>query len=286
MEISELFSESLTYPTKDIDKLLTLGVLFFIDGLLSLSPSITIALNQILATKILYFISNIFGIVVFLIVLGYILSIVRDTITNLDVSLINSEESYNSNIPSINIIKNIIDGIKILFISIIYYIVPLAITLIIAYFTGALNGLTKLLAIYLNYGPETMSNIIQLSNISLNTNILISLAVIGAILFILTTLFLIIAIARLADTNSIKSVFNFKEIIKDINEISWKNYLIIAILLLIISFVILIIGAVVSVIPFIGLIIFFLAILPFITIFYGRIIGLIYREVKMFKNIF
>lgn len=76
-----------------------------------------------------------------------------------------------------------------------------------------------------------------------------------------------IAIVRLADTNSIKSAFNLKEIIRDINEISWRDYLIIAILLLIISVVILISGAVVSIIPFLGLIVFFLGILPFITIF-------------------
>lgn len=263
MNISELFSESLTYPTKDIDKLLTLGVLFFLDGILSLLPSITIALNQDLATQILYFISNIFGIVVIFIVFGYALSIVKSTINN-------------STMPSIEIIKNIIDGIKLFIISIIFYVLPLTITLIIAYFTGVLNSILELSLIYLSYGPEVISQIPNLSSLTFNMDIVISVAIIGVILFVLATLFLIIAIARFADTNSMKSSFNFKEILNDINKISLKNYLISIVLFLILLLVILIIATVVSIIPFVGLIIFFLVILPFIIIFSGRTLGLIY----------
>lgn len=269
MNIPELFNESLTYPTKDIDKLLTLGVLFFLEGLISLLPSVTIALNQDLATQILYFISNIVGIIVTLIVFGYALSIVKNTI-------------YNSSMPSIKIIKNIIDGIKLFVISIIFYILPSTITLIIAYFTGVLNGILDLTMIYLNYGPEVISHISHLTSLNFNMNVFIGVVLIGAVLFILATLFLIIAIARFADTNNMRSSFNFKEIINDINNISWKNYLLSLVLFLIILLVILIVTVVVSIIPFVGLIIFFLVILPFIIIFSGRTLGLIYIEKEDF----
>ena len=269
MKILELYKDSLAYPTKDIDKLLTLGVLFFLDGIISLLPSITIALNQILTTQILYFISNIVGIILILIIGGYTLSIVKNTIVN-------------SPIPSIKLIRNITDGIKIFIISIIYYIIPSTITLIIAYFTGVLNGLVELSLIYLFYGPEVISHILHLSSLTFNMDLIISIIIIATFLFILTTLILIIAIARFACTNSMKSSLNIKEVINDISKISWRKYLISIVLFFIILLAVLIVTVVVSIIPFVGLIIFFLALLPFISIFSGRTIGLIYRERKDF----
>ena len=48
--------------------------------------------------------------------------------------------------------------------------------------------------------------------------------VLGAILFYITTFFLEIALARLADTGSIKTAFNLMGIKKDIDTIGWWNY--------------------------------------------------------------
>jgi len=269
MKILELYKDSLAYPSKDIDKLLTLGVLFFLDGIISLLPSVTIALNQILATQILYFISNIAGIIVILIAIGYTISIVKNTI-------------ISSTMPSIKLIRNIMDGIKIFIISIVYYIIPSAIILVIAYFTGVLNGLVELSLIYLNYGPEVVSHIPHLSSLTFNMDLIISIILIATFIFILATLILIIAIARFAETNSMKSSLNIKEVINDISKISWRKYLISVILFFIILLAILIITVVISIIPFVGLVIFFLALLPFIVIFSGRTFGLIYRERKDF----
>ena len=265
MNILELYKDSLSYPTKDIDKLLTLGVLFFLDGIISLLPSLTIALNQILVTQILYFISNLVGFIVIIIAIGYAGSIAKNTITN-------------SDMPSIEIIKNIIDGLKLIIISIIYYIVPFSLTLLIAYFAGVLNGLIDLSLIYLNYGPEVMSYIDHLSHLTFNIGIMINIVIIGIILFFLATLILPVAIARFADTNTIKSSLNFKEIFEDISRITWKKYLINLVLFPVILVIILIIALVVLIIPFIGVIIFFLALLPFLVIFSPRTLGLIYLE--------
>jgi len=267
MNILGLYNDSLSYPSKDIDKLLTLGVLFFLDGIISLLPSIAIALNQTLATQILYFISNIIGIVVVLVAIGYTISIVKNTIVG-------------SAMPSIKVIKNIVDGLKLFIISIIYYIMPFAIALIIAYFMGVLNSIVELSLIYLNYGPEVASHIPNLGSLSFNMDLVIAGTVIVVFLFILVTLVLIIAIARFADTNSVKSSLDIKEIINDIGKISWRKYLISLLLFLIILLAIFIVTLVVSVIPFVGLIIFFLLLLPFMAIFSGRTLGLIYREGK------
>ena len=48
--------------------------------------------------------------------------------------------------------------------------------------------------------------------------------VLGAILFYITTFFVEIALARLADTGSLKSAFNMRGIKRDIDAIGWRNY--------------------------------------------------------------
>ena len=267
MNILELYKDSLFYPTKDIDKLLTLGVLFFLDGIISLLPSVTIALNQILATQILYFVSNLVGFIVIIIAIGYVCSIAKNTIVNLDM-------------PAIEIIKNFTNGIKVMLISIIYYIVPFSITFIIAYFTGVLGGIIDLSLIYLNYGPEVVSYMDHLSHLNFNVDIMINIAIFGFILFLLVTLILPVAIMRFVDTNTMKSSLNFKEILEDISKITWKKYLIRLVFFPIVFMAILIVASVVLIIPFLGVIIFFLVALPFITIFSARTIGLIYVERK------
>lgn len=48
--------------------------------------------------------------------------------------------------------------------------------------------------------------------------------VVGAVLFYITVFFMEIALARLADTGSLKSAFELVEIKKDIDTIGWRNY--------------------------------------------------------------
>ncbi len=52
----------------------------------------------------------------------------------------------------------------------------------------------------------------------------LTFVIVGSILFYITTFFIEIALARLADTGSIISAFNIKGILTDINIIGWKDY--------------------------------------------------------------
>jgi hypothetical protein len=281
MNIKELFKDSLSYPTQDIDKLLALGVLFFFDAILSLFPSITIALNQFLATQILYFFSNIVGIIVMILAGGYLLDIIKCTLENTekDSNKIPQIPSIPS-IPSLNIVKNLLGGIKIGIVSIIYYIIPIVLTIIISYLNGTFNFITKLIYSYMYLGPEIIASDFFLSNLG---NILLIL-IVAVILFILMSLVFVIAIARLADTNSIKSALNIKQIFSDISKIKWLNYIIYSIIFVLILVIILIISVVISVIPFLGLILLFLVVMPFITMFLGRTLGLVYKKSKLFES--
>ncbi|RBQ22389.1 hypothetical protein ALNOE001_21360 [Candidatus Methanobinarius endosymbioticus] len=284
MNIKEMFHDSLSYPIKDIDKLLTLGVLFFFDAILSLLPSITVALNQTIATQILYFLSNIVGIIIMIIAGGYLLSIIKNTIQNNNSINKDSVEDKTSpknekshEIPSIKITKNLFNGIKIAIVSILYYTISMILTIILAYLNGTVNFILRLVYSYMYFGPEITANSLLYFDTG---NILITL-IIGNILFLITSLILVIALARLADTGSVKSALSIKKVFSDISKIKLLNYISYSIIFVLILVIISIIAGSIVVIPFIGIIILFLLIMPFIIMFFGRTLGLIYKKSKI-----
>jgi hypothetical protein len=266
MKTIELFKDSLSYSSKDVDKLLTLGVLFFFDAIISLLPSLTTALGYDLLTQILYFISNIIGIFIVLIAIGYLVSIIKGTIDG------------NVDIPLIRIIKNLSDGIKVFIISIAYYLIPAIVVLIVSYLIGVYNIISQIFVSFFYFGIEA-----SIPSYSMVENIpnFVIISIIATILLIISTLFLVIAIARFADSGNIKDGLNFKLVFSDIVKISWGKYILLLLILFFILFFILFVGFIISIIPFLGMIILFLVILPFIVIFYGRSIGLVYKKSKI-----
>lgn len=284
MNIKELFKDSLSYPIQEIDKLLTLGVLFFFDAILSLLPSITMILNQNLATQILYSFSNITRIIIIIIAWGYLLDIIKNTVEDISANIptnnlndISNNILIDSNeIPSINIFKNLVGGIKVGIVSIIYYIIPIALTIIISYISGTFNFIIKLVYSYIYFDLRIMTNDFLSFDLG---NILLTL-IVAIILFTLMSLILAMAIAILANTNNIKSALNIKKIFSEISKIKWLNYISYSIIFVLILAIVLIISLVISIISFIGLIILFLLVIPSIIMFSGRTLGLIYKKSK------
>ncbi|OQD59603.1 hypothetical protein MBBAR_2c00510 [Methanobrevibacter arboriphilus JCM 13429 = DSM 1125] len=266
MEIIELFKDSLTYPTKDWNKLLIFGVLFIIAGIFGLLQALGIALGQYIAANILEIISAIIFIIVGLIIYGYTLSIVRTTVKDTDDPL-----------PDFDWGKNFIDGIKLAILHIVYYIIPVIITLIVAYATGAFNYFYQLAILSASTGsiqtaPESLVASAGLS--------FLTVFIIAAILFIIFGLLLLIAKAVLAETESLGAAANFSNVFKKIGKIGWGTYIIWLILFAIILIVIGIITTLINAIPFIGAIIVLLIVKSYTEIFSARTLGLIYNESK------
>jgi len=100
------------------------------------------------------------------------------------------------------------------------------------------------------------------------------------IVFIIT-IFQLIAIGRFANTNSFKSAFQFKEILKSIKNIGFGKYLIFFTILQIIYFMFELIMVTVEIISIpIAILVISLLILPFLALSSSRAIGLIYKESK------
>ncbi|MCL2116252.1 MAG: DUF4013 domain-containing protein [Methanobrevibacter sp.] len=269
MEISKLFKDALIYPTKNWNNYLILGVLLAIGGIAEAYQNFqqanayqanfssnflmnTVLEQQFWQPDLIYLVFVLLAFVVTLISSGYALSIVRTTI------------GLEENIPDFKWSENIIDGIKVLVLSIAHFIIPFVLI-----FGGVFTQL------YL-------------------------ISFIGFILFIPLALLLNIAIARLAETDNLVEAINFIETFNKIGEIGWSNYILwiivficaligIFIGIFIISFVIGIIVGIITIIlgtiPFITFIISILGALlfsPYIQIFSSRALGLLYNESKSY----
>ena len=265
----DLFKEALVYPTKDYKALLIFGVIFLITNLSSVFAAWDIELNNgILAllgliSFLLYFVTE-----------GYIISVVRESI------------NLKDEIPALDIVANFIDGLKLLVVEIVYYIIPTIIVLIVGWLSGTFSAIMDIVA----YVGEDVTNTTVNATTMINTvpqeywsalfTGLIITCIVAMILYIIFGLLLEIAMCRLAKYDSIGEALNFKEVIGDIKEIGVGRYIGWYILLLIIIIVLGFILGLITAISYIGILIAFLVCAPFISLFASRALGTLYSDAE------
>lgn len=276
MNISELFKNSFKYPTKDWGKVLILGLLIIGLFILMIIAGISLVFAQAIPIAIVFVIALIFAIIVGLIYSGYGLSVIRETIFNKNVAIDDQEES----LPEFKWSENIVDGLKVLVLNIVYMIIPVIITLILAYALGVFSefaSINQSLNIY-NQTGAYLPNSIAAGYMVSNGYAVAIVNTVAAILSVVFSLFAFIAMAKLAESGKLGSIIKFREITDTISRIGWGDYIVWFILLYIIVVVISFIAALIIFIPIIGFIIYLLIIPPFLTLFQSRSIGLIYNE--------
>jgi len=258
MKIEEIFKDGLKYPSKNWKIVLTLGLLTIIANIVLIIPAIGISLNNVGFSGIILTIFSIISLIINLIIVGYSFSIIRDTVNNIDT------------VPELDIGSNIVNAIKILLISIAYYIIPLIIIILVAIATGAFDNLAQVIAL----SGGAISN-------ELAANLFVSfftVMIVGIILLIIVALIETIGIARFAEKGNMKAAFEFSEIFNTIKKIGWGKYIVWYILLCIIIFIIGFIIGIINLIPIVGVIITLLVINPYLVMFTARATGLIYNE--------
>jgi hypothetical protein len=273
MEVTGIFKDSLNYPTKDWGKLAILGsLMILLAGLIFITVFSAIMRNFQLAI-VLGVMALISGIITQLIYNGYGLAITKDAIEN--------RQSIDniSSFPSFNLGENLVDGIKVFVLGIVYMIIPTLITVIFAYAIGLFNYdiINQYVAIF---NGSYMSNPAAIESITKFSNLFQIVNVVNIILTLIFTFFLMIARARLAETSRLSSIFEIKEVFDTISKIGWGNYIIWYVLLMVIAYVIVLVGGLIAIIPIIGIIIFCLFVMPFVIVFEARALGLIYNESK------
>lgn len=195
MEIGEIISDAAMYPINNVKALVIYAVL----GIVAFLALIITGVGLIGAGEatgllsgglgILGIVGIIIAIAIFALIVGYMLDVVKIAI--------NREDSA----PEIDPVRQIINGIKLFILAIIYMIIPIIIMVILS----AIN--------------ETLGLIL------------------GFILLIVFDILLVIAQCRFAKTESLGEALNIGEVINDLKEIGIVKVLAIIIIIGIISYV-------------------------------------------------
>lgn len=193
MEIGEIIKDAAMYPINNVKALIiyvVLGVIAFLAlaitgvGIFGASEATGLLSGGL---GFMGAVGIIIAIAIFALIAGYMLDVVKIGINREDGS------------PEIDVARQIINGIKLLVLAIIYLIIPIIIMVLLS----AIN--------------ETLGLIL------------------GIILFIVFTILLVIAQCRFAKTESLGEALNIGEVINDLKEIGIGKVLAILIIIAIIS---------------------------------------------------
>lgn len=230
-----------------------LVLLIIVANVATFLPVVGISLHSIGITEILLTIVSIISLIINLFVMGYSFNIIRESISNINV------------LPEFNAEDNLIDGIKIFIIKIVYYLIASIITIIMDFVTGSVDNIMRVVL------GVTLTNALAMDIVFSSLAVLL----VGLILFILVTT---ISIARFAEKGKMGPAFELDEIFNTISKIGWENYIGWYVVLFIILFIIGIIMALINVISILGFIITLLFFYLYMTLLFARASGLIYNE--------
>jgi hypothetical protein len=208
MDIVGILKDCFVYPTQNMRIFVIIGVLVVLGNFLDALDHGLLSIGTFFIIELVFIIF--FIVISGLILPGYFLSIIRGTVNG------------SNSVPSLSLVKNIIDSIKLIIMEIVY-IIPIAIIILVSAFALNLFGLIDRLLFYMNtYGSNYMNYVPNDLLVSFGT----AMVVIGILLFVLGVLYAIIiyiAQARLAKYDSLKSTFQIMEIFRDISKIGWGN---------------------------------------------------------------
>ncbi|WP_407415857.1 DUF4013 domain-containing protein [Methanobrevibacter sp.] len=276
MEIMDIIKEAFVFPSEDIGKLAIYIVLTIVVGGLAVGGAISTIFSFIdsgayaIVGVILFILALILG----FIISGYQIAIIKSGIDK-------------SEAPEYEWKKNLIDGVYCLIISIVYFIIPAIIVLIVGFITNVPGNLQAVLqeAVVNSVNATATANttLPAVSTVSdaLIGNLAVSIAItalVALILFIIFAFIQTMAQSRLANTGSLGDALNIPEAFKDIGRIGWGKVIAVILLVIIITVVINgIIGFITNYISAIGIV--SIIVTPYLIFFAYRAVGLLYSDI-------
>lgn len=267
MEIVEIIKDSFIFPTKNLKAIaIYLGLSFVI--------AVTGGLGVILAVLdgsafmlICALIFIILAVLTVLVLSGYEINIIK---TGIDLK---------ERAPGIDLKNNLVMGIKAVIVSVVCFIVPMIIMLFVAF-------LTKLPGDLINIAREFNQTAINYNTFSiLPQKILahlfgsmLTIIIVGVILFVLFSFIQYMANARLANTGSLSEALNIIEAVKDISRIGFTKVIVTIILIIAIMLVINgVLSYIYQQVP--DLSILNIIVVPFLVLAANRANGLLYSDI-------
>ncbi|WP_299523795.1 DUF4013 domain-containing protein [uncultured Methanobrevibacter sp.] len=256
MNLTDIFKDSLKYPISDMTKFSIFGIVMLLSALGSLSFG-NAAIDGILV---------IISFVALIISLGYGIAITRSAIEKSD------------EIPDLNLETTIVDGLKMVVLSIVYYIIPTIIVIILAFATGLFDYVVEILGYLNQYGPEFANMIPDDLILSMMSSAAITMLV-AFILMVIFSFLYYMGVCRLAKYNSLSAGADIPEAARDLKKVGIGRVIGWAVLLVILIFIFNLIGGFIGLIPYVGVLISGFLISTYISFMIYRSVGLLYADI-------
>lgn len=277
MEIMDIIKEAFIFPSNNLEKLAIYIVLTFVLGLIVAGGVITTVagVNNSSVYLILAAILFIISIIVALIISGYQLAILKSGI------------DLDDEAPSFDWKNDLITGIKLIIVNIVYMIIPAIIVGIVALITNLPGNMVKAsqevaansanVTAIANSTAPVVANISDATAAAFASSFAIT-AIVGLILVIIFAFFLTMGQSRLANTGSLGEALNIPEAARDISRIGVGKVIAVVLLIIVVIGVIqAILGYVYGQVPQLSLL--SIIVTPYLAFFSQRAYGLLYSDI-------
>lgn len=266
LNLREIIMDAIKYPISDIRKFLIFCALIILMSLSAVLPSYGLKDNT------LSIVLSLVTLIVSLIVLGYSIEVIK------------GGTEGDDTLPDFDYVKQFVIGVKALILDIIYFIIPLILTIIVASASGLFSSFTEIVYVAVDAIANETTNVTTIiaavpkSTMNTFTNALSVTIVVAIILFIIFSLMSFTAQVRFAKTGSGTEGLRFRQILKDMRKIGFIKIIITLIVIYLITFVMALVITLIGLIPYIGVFIGIFLGVPFILLFLYRAIGLLYAD--------
>jgi len=277
MEIMDIIKEAFIFPSNNLEKLAIYIVLTFVLGLIVAGGVITTVagVNNSSVYLILAAILFIISIIVALIISGYQLAILKSGI------------DLDDEAPSFDWKNDLITGIKLIIVNIVYMIIPAIIVGIVALITNVPGNMVKVsqevaansanVTAIANSTAPVVANISDATAAAFASSFAIT-AIVGLILVIIFAFFLTMGQSRLANTGSLGEALNIPEAARDISRIGVGKVIAVVLLIIVVIGVIqAVLGYVYGQVPQLSLL--SIIVTPYLAFFSQRAYGLLYSDI-------
>ena len=277
MEITEIIKEAFIFPSQNLEKLAIYIVLTFVLALLAVFGVITalLGINDGSFYFVLTFIFLILGIIVALIITGY------------QVGVLKSGIDHDESAPSLELKNDFITGLKMLAVSIVYFIIPAIVGWIMVFITnipGQIMDIVQKTAVsqanataVAGSSSTVVTGVSDAAIASLTGSITVS-ALVTLVVFIIFAFLQAMGESRLANTGDLGEAINIPEAFRDITRIGAGKVLAVILLIVIIILVIqAVLGYLYGQIPYLSIL--GIIVTPYLAFFSQRAIGLLYSEI-------
>ena len=277
MEITEIIKEAFIFPSQNLEKLAIYIVLTFVLALLAVFGVITalLGINDGSFYFVLTFIFLILGIIVALIITGY------------QVGVLKSGIDHDESAPSLELKNDFITGLKMLAVSIVYFIIPAIVGWIMVFITnipGQIIDIVQKTAVshanataVAGSSSTVVTGVSDAAMASLAGSITVS-ALVTLVVFIIFAFLQAMGESRLANTGDLGEAINIPEAFRDITRIGVGKVLAVILLIVIIILVIqAVLGYLYGQIPYLSIL--GIIVTPYLAFFSQRAIGLLYSEI-------